>query len=61
MTSLPDGDLYALYDVDIERVCVVVGVNRDTFELKNIVSIFRRQNIEYTLKLNIKNEKLFWI
>lgn len=33
---LPHGDLFALYDHDLKSVCVVVPVNTQTCELKNI-------------------------
>ncbi|HQF54588.1 MAG TPA: GNAT family N-acetyltransferase [Fibrobacteria bacterium] len=35
---LPQGDLFALYDGDLKSVCVVVGGNGDTCELKNIAT-----------------------
>ena len=33
---LPGGDLFALYDDDLKSVCVVVPLNSETCELKNI-------------------------
>jgi hypothetical protein len=33
---LPGGDLFALYDGDLKSVCVVVPINNETCELKNI-------------------------
>ena len=35
---LPGGDLFALYDDDLKSVCVVVPINSDTCELKNIAT-----------------------
>ena len=35
---LPGGDLFALYDGDLKSVCVVVPVNSQTCELKNIAT-----------------------
>jgi GNAT superfamily N-acetyltransferase len=35
---LPDGDLFVLYDGDLKSVCVVVPVNNETCELKNIAT-----------------------
>lgn len=35
---LPDGDLFALYDDDLKSVCVVLEINSDTCELKNIAT-----------------------
>ena len=35
---LPDGDLFALYDDDLKSVCVVLPVNNETCELKNIAT-----------------------
>lgn len=35
---LPDGDMYALYEDDLKSVCVVVAINNDTCELKNIAT-----------------------
>ncbi len=40
---LPHGDLFALYDGDLKSVCVVVGVNGDTCELKNIATYAKDQ------------------
>ena len=33
---LPNGDLFALYDMDLKSVCVVVSVGSEACELKNI-------------------------
>jgi len=35
---LPSGDLFALYDDDLKSVCVVVPINSETCELKNIAT-----------------------
>ena len=35
---LPSGDLFALYDDDLKSVCVVVQINCETCELKNIAT-----------------------
>lgn len=44
---LPEGDLFALYDNDLKSVCVVVPVNGDTCELKNIATYEKYQNRGY--------------
>mgnify|MGYP001271262347 CR=1 FL=1 len=35
---LPNGDLFALYDNDLKSVCVVVPIDSETCELKNIAT-----------------------
>jgi GNAT superfamily N-acetyltransferase len=35
---LPSGDLFALYDDDLKSVCVIVPINCETCELKNIAT-----------------------
>ncbi len=35
---LGSGDLFALYDNDLKTVCVVVAINKETCELKNIAT-----------------------
>jgi len=35
---LPSGDLFALYDDDLKSVCVVLPINSETCELKNIAT-----------------------
>ena len=35
---LPEGDLFALYDDDLKSVCVVLPINSETCELKNIAT-----------------------
>jgi GNAT superfamily N-acetyltransferase len=44
---LPDGDLFALFDGDLKSVCVVVPINSDTCELKNIATYEKYQGIGY--------------
>ncbi len=35
---LPHGDLFALYDDDLKSVCVIVPINSETCELKNMAT-----------------------
>jgi len=44
---LPNGDLFALYDDDLKSVCVVVPINSDTCELKNIATYEKYQGKGY--------------
>jgi GNAT superfamily N-acetyltransferase len=44
---LPNGDLFALYDDDLKSVCVVVPVNSETCELKNIATYEKYQGKGY--------------
>ncbi len=44
---LPGGDLFALYDDDLKSVCVVVQVNSETCELKNIATYEKFQGTGY--------------
>lgn len=44
---LPGGDLFALYDGDLKSVCVVVPVNSETCELKNIATYGKYQGKGY--------------
>lgn len=44
---LPSGDLFALYDNDLKSVCVVVPVNSDMCELKNIATYEKDQGKGY--------------
>lgn len=44
---LPDGDLFALYDDDLKSVCVVVRINSETCELKNIATYPKYQGKGY--------------
>ena len=44
---LSKGDLFALYDEDLKSVCVVVPVNSETCELKNIATYEKYQRNGY--------------
>lgn len=44
---LQDGDLFSLYDDDLKSVCVVVPINKDTCELKNIATYEKYQSQGY--------------
>jgi GNAT superfamily N-acetyltransferase len=44
---LPGGDLFALYDDDLKSVCVVVPINSETCELKNIATYEKYQGKGY--------------
>lgn len=44
---LPNGDLFALYDNDLKSVCVVVPIDRETCELKNIATYKKYQGNGY--------------
>jgi GNAT superfamily N-acetyltransferase len=44
---LPDGHLFALYDDDLKSVCVVVPINSETCELKNIATYEKYQGKGY--------------
>ena len=44
---LPGGDLFALYDGDLKSVCVVVPINSETCELKNIATYEKYQGRGY--------------
>ena len=44
---LPSGDLFALYDMDLKSVCVVVSVGSETCELKNIATYEKYQGNGY--------------
>ena len=44
---LPGGDLFALFDDDLKSVCVVVPVNSETCELKNIATYGKYQGKGY--------------
>ncbi len=44
---LPDGDLFALYDDDLKSVCVVVPIDSETCELKNIATYEKYQGKGY--------------
>jgi GNAT superfamily N-acetyltransferase len=44
---LPHGDLFALYDDDLKCICVVVPLNKETCELKNIATYEKDQGKRY--------------
>ena len=44
---LPSGDLFALYDDDLKSVCVVMPINNETCELKNIATYEKYQGNGY--------------
>lgn len=44
---LDSGDLFALYDDDLKSICVVVPINSDTCELKNIATYEKYQGKGY--------------
>jgi GNAT superfamily N-acetyltransferase len=44
---LEDGDLFALYDDDLKSVCVVIPINNETCELKNIATYVHYQGKGY--------------
>jgi GNAT superfamily N-acetyltransferase len=44
---LEDGDLFALYDDDLKSVCVVIAIDKDTCELKNIATYEKHQGKGY--------------
>jgi len=44
---LPSGDLFALYDNDLKSVCVVVPIDSETCELKNIATYEKYQGKGY--------------
>ncbi|SHF19770.1 Acetyltransferase (GNAT) domain-containing protein [Mariniphaga anaerophila] len=44
---LPNGDLFALYDDDLKSICVVVPINNETCELKNIATYKKYQSKGY--------------
>lgn len=44
---LHNGDLFALYDDDLKSVCVVVRINSETCELKNIATYEKYQSKGY--------------
>jgi len=48
---LPNGDLFALYDDDLKTVCVVVPIDRETCELKNIATYEKYQGKGYAKAL----------
>jgi GNAT superfamily N-acetyltransferase len=44
---LSNGDMFALYDDDLKTVCVVVAIDRETCELKNIATYEKYQGKGY--------------
>lgn len=44
---LPNGDLFALYDNDLKSICVVVPIDSETCELKNIATYEKYQGKGY--------------
>jgi len=48
---LPSGDLFALYDGDLKSVCVVVPIDSESCELKNIATYEKYQNKGYGREL----------
>lgn len=44
---LPNGDLFALYDGDLKSVCVVMQIDSETCELKNIATYEKYQGKGY--------------
>ena len=44
---LPGGDLFALYDDDLKSVCVVLPIDSETCELKNIATYEKYQGKGY--------------
>jgi len=44
---LPNGDLFALFDDDLKSVCVVVPINNESCELKNIATYKQFQGKGY--------------
>ena len=41
---LTNGDMFALYDDDLKTVCVVVAIDNETCELKNIATYKKYHN-----------------
>jgi len=48
---LADGDMFALYDDDLKTVCVVVAIDDETCELKNIATYKKYQGKGYAKAL----------
>jgi GNAT superfamily N-acetyltransferase len=44
---LPNGDLFALYDNDLKSICVILGIDKNTCELKNIATEEKEQGKGY--------------
>lgn len=48
---LPDGDLFALHDDDLKSVCVVLPIDNDVCELKNIATYEQYRGMGYARAL----------
>jgi len=48
---LENGDMFALYDDDLKTVCVVVAIDNETCELKNIATYKKYQGKGYAKAL----------
>ena len=48
---LESGDMFALYDDDLKTVCVVVAIDKETCELKNIATYNKYQGKGYAKAL----------
>ena len=48
---LESGDMFALFDDDLKTVCVVVGIDKETCELKNIATYNKYQGKGYARAL----------
>ncbi|OFY44201.1 MAG: GNAT family N-acetyltransferase [Bacteroidetes bacterium GWF2_40_14] len=48
---LESGDMFALYDDDLKTVCVVIAIDKETCELKNIASYKKYQGKGYAKTL----------
>ena len=48
---LENGDMYALYDDDLKTICVVVAIDEETCELKNIATYKKYQGKGYAKAL----------
>jgi GNAT superfamily N-acetyltransferase len=48
---LESGDMFALYDDDLKTVCVVVAIDKETCELKNITTYKKYQGKGYAKAL----------
>ena len=48
---LENGDMFALYNDDLKTICVVVAIDKDTCELKNIATYKKYQGNGYAKAL----------
>jgi len=48
---LESGDMFALYDDDLKTVCVVIAIDKETCELKNIATYKKYQGKGYAKAL----------